>query len=456
MPDINLAYPINFEIDELTLITASSNQKIDLMPYLLELNLYEDIFSPSISAQIVISEAVALSTNFRLNGTEFVSISFSKFKGDPNGIKRVLRVYKISGKKLDPTLNYESYVLNLCSEELLLSEQYRISRSFSGKEISTIVNSLLKEYLNVTKNVDIENTIGVYDFILPNKKIFETISWLSNYAQTKSDNSGADMLFFENSRGYKFKSLQTLFEQPSYIKYFYNPKNIDTNMESKIKNVLKFEVINYFDVLGGIAKGTFSNRVIAIDPLTRTYSNADFDYMNYRDKNASSTLNEFAVLPIYKDRFGKEINQPPEQTRKGLEAGNLRMVASNSLQKKKVPVPDAVANDIFIETFLPNRVAQLSLANYIKIRIQVPGNNELLAGMTIDFSVPTTFGESRENDPLLSGKYIITAVRHMIKVGSPTAYVTILELAKDSVSGNLPPVPTNSYWSDVIKGNQNV
>ena len=77
------------------------------------------------------------------------------------------------------------------------------------------------------------------------------------------------MLFFENNNGYHFNSLQTLYKQPSFIKYFYNPKNINNDMETKIKNVLSFEVIDYFDVLGGISDGAFTNRLISLDPLTK-------------------------------------------------------------------------------------------------------------------------------------------------------------------------------------------
>jgi hypothetical protein len=76
--------------------------------------------------------------------------------------------------------------------------------------------------------------------------------------------------------------------------------------------------------------------------------------------------------------------------------------------------------------------------------------------MTIDFSVPETLvtETGKEENLIFSGKYIITSVRHLIKYGTPSAYITILELAKDSISVPLPSVPSNGTWSDLINGYQ--
>lgn len=465
MAEVKLSYPTNFEIVELSLMTASKGDvKINLVPYLVELNLFEDIFSPTISAQIVVSDAIAMSSNFRMNGTEFVNIGIRKFKGDKAVIYRTMRLYKISNRKMDSSLTNESYTLNCCSEEFMLSEQYRISKSYKKTTISDIVTSILQNYIKVgtptTKNITVEPTDGVYDFILPNKKLFETINWLSVYALPKSKNTGADMLFFENTKGYYFTSLQSLYKQESYIKYFFNPKNVSKQMGTKVVNARSFQVLDSFDVMDGISSGAFTNRVLTLDPLTKSVKTKDFEYGQYNSLNNTTMLNGYSVLPIYTDRLNKTIGESPDTTKLGLEAGTYRMSVSNSQQKKKVTVPDAVANDYFVERYLPNRVAQLALSNYIRIKIEVPGNNELSAGMAIDFSVPTTAPVSSANqtkqqeDPIYSGKYIITAVRHMIKT-NPSAYVTILELAKDSFVAPLPSTPSTSMWTDAIKGIQN-
>lgn len=457
----NLNYPTDFNLIRINLLSAASDDVVDLRPFLVELNIFEDIFSSTISGQVVLSDALGLVSNYRLNGTEFIEVGFEKVKDERIEINRTFRIYKLDNRVIDPSNTKESYVLCFCSEEFLLSEQYRISKSFKSTKISNIVGSILNDYLRVgsnfpgTKKCYIEETTGVYDFVLPNKKIFETINWLSSYALPKNNN-GADMIFFESVSGYQFWSLQTLYSQNSFDSYFYNPKNISNDPNQKVKNVLKLEFLDSFDVLGGISKGTFSNRLISLDLLTREYKITDFDYKNYLQKN--KPMNGFGVSNIeYKNRLGYRMYEsPPAES--GLEIGALRLATSNSEQKKKVEEPDAVANDIFIERYLPNRVSQIALSNYTRIRLNIPGNSELSVGMVIEFNafnmIPetrSTKGQAKAFDKFYSGKYLITAVRHIIK---PTSFITVVELAKESNQEYMPLIRDYYRWKNAIYGIQ--
>ena len=80
---------------------------------------------------------------------------------------------------------------------------------------------------------------------------------------------------------------------------------------------------------------------------------------------------------------------------------------------------------------MPTRTAAISLANYTSIKLSIPGDPGITAGRTINFDLyslkPTT--NLKELDKFYSGKYLVTAVRHIIQ---PTRYQTILEIAKDS------------------------
>jgi hypothetical protein len=146
-----------------------------------------------------------------------------------------------------------------------------------------------------------------------------------------------------------------------------------------------------------------------------------------------------------------------------MEAGVLRLAATNSNQPNYLPYvkqsPGSVAHDIFIEKYVPNRVAQIALANYQRIKIIIPGNSEIVAGRVVLFNaygtsavMPTgTSGAARQYDPYLSGKYLVSAVRH-IMTASPSTYITILELAKESTIGAYAGVNNNdASWNAVGK-----
>lgn len=449
-------YPTDYNLVSIDLVTTGKT--VSLKPLLVELNYFEDLYSTSISGDILVADTLGLIPLLLINGSEFIELEFKKSYEDNLPIKRRFRVFKIS--KRSPELNnmYENYIIKFCSEELLLSEQYRISKSYKTKKISEIITDILKNYLKVDKKIFIEDTTGTYDFVLPNKKIFETINWLSMYALPNSKNPGADMIFFENSDGFWFKSLQTLFKQKSFQTYYFNPKNITTDMNQKMTNIISFEVIDSFDMLDGISNGTFVNKVISVDPLTRQFKTTSFNYNEYFNK--AQKLNKSKVTSNYKNRLGYTNYDTPTNE---LQTGSFRLVTTNNNQKKQKYISqkgNAVAEDINIEIFMSNRTAQMSLANYVRVKVSVPGNPQLTVGMPIDLNIfamkPVAYSDANTNqkklDPFYSGKYIISAVRHIIQ---DTSYITVMELAKDSYLEDLPNVNNlSSDWKQLIGGNK--
>jgi hypothetical protein len=451
----SIRYPTDYNLKTLNLITPLTNGVVNLMPFMIELNLYEDVYSSTLSGEILIQDALGLISNYTLNGTEFLQVQLQKTTQDQKFFSRNYRIYKIGKRVTGDSNDYEVYAINFCSEEFLLSEQYRISKSYKNKKISEIITDILLHYVKVgenqTKPIKIETTTGLYNFVLPNKKLFETINWLSTYARP-ADNVGADMLFYENSLGYFFNSLQTLYQQDSYQTYKFDPKNIAADgktglndVNQQLTNASDFEVLEFFDTLNAISNGTFNNKVLTIDPLLRkVYKTGTFDYNAYFA--SSKKMNKFPLTNNYQNRFDKKMYEGAPTTPAGMEVGCLRLATSNHEEKLDPYVslkPDAVANDINIEKYVPNRVAQLALANYTKIKITVPGDPLLVAGRTVNFSTyqiePVDYTQSGPNptrspDPFYSGKYLITAVRHIVKNSS---YITILEMAKESFGGKI-------------------
>ena len=144
MSNVNqLKYSTDFVFDNLTLQT-NYGASIDLSPFMVELSYFEDIFSCAISGNIVLSDSSSVINIGTLNGTEFIKISFRKADSQNSKfyINRTFRVYSVTKRVIDKGNNYENYVINFCSEELLLSEQYRISKSYVNKNITDIIKDL--------------------------------------------------------------------------------------------------------------------------------------------------------------------------------------------------------------------------------------------------------------------------------------------------------------------------
>ena len=272
----------DYQLSELNILGIKGNS-LSLINFYLEFNYFEDIFNHSSSGKIVVSDASGLLKKGQINGSEILEVKFSGTTGGKYSYKS-FNIYSISDRHFDIGNNFEAYTLNFCSEDFILSQRYRLSKSYKKKKISEIIKDVLENILKTDKSYDIEETSGVYDFVIPNKKILDSINWLSSYALPSNGKTGADMLFFENAEGYQFKSLQSLFKQDPIKTYRFNPKNVlvgSNGISLMNDNIYRLELINNFDVLDASLKGTFNNRLITVDPLLRQKNYQDFNYNEY-------------------------------------------------------------------------------------------------------------------------------------------------------------------------------
>jgi len=443
-------FPQDYYLKTLNFLTASGN-RMEMRKLFRELSYYEDIYTFTVSGYVKIEDSQGFIESLQLTGNEYMEVNFGKLKNGPNKDDQLFRVYKVGNKEATGNQNTHYYTLYFCSEELILSEQIKISKSYKGMKISDIVSDVLQSQLNVddTKINTVEETTGLYDFIVPRFKPFETISWVSTYARPKATGTiGADMLFFETREGFNFRSLQSMFQDDVYATYKYQQKNLDDKeqpIQDKVTTVLEYEFTKTFDVVNDISSGSFANRLITLDPTTRSFITTDFNYDEFKDQ--AKSLNDNGVTNNLENRFGKTLSQTADAVTK-LLASNTNEAQNSYIKSKEA----GFAKDIYAETYVPQRTAQLNLANYNVAKIAIPGDPGISAGKVIEFSLMTIKPgtKSRELDRFYSGKYLVTAVRHVIQPQSGS-YQTILEIAKDSSKTQFETVDnSNSVWKDSI------
>lgn len=430
---------------------------LDIKPMMVELSYYEDIFNNFVSGDILVSDNQNLIELLNLHGNEYLRLTFGKDDNINVRIDKLFRVYKVSARQKQANGETENYIIHFVSDEVYMAEQYRISKSYKGKTVSDIISDIVETHLQPPpkkyNSKSIERTSGNYNFVVPNLKPFEAINWISSYAQSASPKvKGNDMLFFENAKGFNFYSLQTLFQQQPYYTYTYNPKNIglaqnDNDANQYVFNILAYEILDNFDTLEHVSSGTFANRVLSIDPLTRKTFVTDFNYNNYQ-QNATS-LNKNPIVNNLTNRKGDALYETPMSNVK-VKLTNKGQDNSPYIQAK----PGSVSPDYFVEDMYTHRKSQLSLANYTRIKVYIAGDPNVTVGSTINFNMksgkPVGAGEEKNFDKFYSGKYLITAVRHLIQTGS---YHTIFEIVKDSVPTQYNNIDNNSpALQKMVKG----
>ena len=120
----------DYSVNSLNLILANGN-KFELKKLMIELSYYEDIYSFVVSGYITILDGQGFGELLTLSGNEFIEINISKNDNQINGINRVFRLYKMGAKIPTGNQNAEIYNLYFCSEEMLLSEQNKVSEESS-------------------------------------------------------------------------------------------------------------------------------------------------------------------------------------------------------------------------------------------------------------------------------------------------------------------------------------
>jgi hypothetical protein len=468
------AYSHDFKIIALNLLSAGASVPINIKPMMSQFTYHEDIFAHTTSGTLLITDAQGIIEKMGLHGNEYLRVKIAKDKDSPDSsdddivIDKLFRLYKISHRQKTDNEATENYLMYFCSDENMISEQYKISKSYNGKMISEIISDIVQNQLKV-QDVSaggkydaskIEETQGVYSFIVPNFHPFEAINWVTQFAlPADSTCVGADMIFFEDGYGYVFASMQTLFQQPSVYTFVYGPKNLSQeffdNLTDQTFNVLSWKVEKSFDSLHGINSGVFANRLISLDPLQQKMTTTDFNYADY-SKQAQSLNNNNPLINGLQNRNGDALNETP--------MASLRMSVSNAGQDQNPYIsakPGSVTKDIFIEKVLTHRKAQMHTNSYQKIRIAVAGNPYFTVGQVVTFNLlsNTPSGSDdvpKELDKIYSGNYLVSATKHVIQTGG---YSTMLELIKESLPDNFEQpgytgVDNNApLWKNTVQGN---
>jgi hypothetical protein len=438
MPAVN---PLQYALTTAELILGSG-EKIDLSLLIMELSIYEDLFSPTMTGELIITDSQNFINAFNINGFNFIHFVFSKQDpDDPSAFDKYFRVRKI-GERKPTTRSNQVYGIQFCSEELFISEQTKVLKSYQEYLISDIVDDILTTFLQVddSKMGGVQTTKNTYNFIIPKMKPFEAINWLATYAQPDDESyPGADMLFYENRYGFNFQSLQAMMDQDSIATYTFDPQNVPGSTtegpDTALNKILGYRFVDNFDSLKGISTGMFANKLISLDILTRTANVTVFNYDTYYDTGIH--LNEYGVTTNYTNRFDQSVTDTSEAVLK-MAVGNSQDRLADIVQNDSDTYA-TVAPDIGLETYVPYRTAQLAAAMYTKLEIHIPGNPALSVGDVIEIKIPSLANRPNDTseplDDAYSGYYLISALRHMLDITG--TYVNVLELIKDSnISAN--------------------
>ncbi len=416
-----------YDIVSITVVSPTSGLTPikDLKFIVQDFNIHESIYNSTVSGDITIKDSNNELTKLALCGNEYLYIEFKKDEGAAP-YSKFFRIYKVSDVSLH---NFSTYIykIHFASEEFVLNQQYRISKSYKGFYNFQAVADILVNYLNVApERIQLEQTVNpLKHYIVPNLRPFEAINALTVTALNPTLTSA--FLFFETYSGFKFISLETLYNGGAYKKLTLLPQNImvdEYNTTADPSSITQLEIPQLFDSLQLINNGGVSSSMLKMDLVNQTY---EASASNPVDITPFTTLNEFLPFNNVVNRFNNSL----------IEGSSYMRYFSSY-------------DDPLVDKWLLQRANQLALLNNHRMNVMIAGDTDLEAGdvVYVDFPYIQPINDNEETipDPYKAGNYLITGLRHRI---ADNKYVTYLELCKDSAIASFPPAKFNT--TDLIK-----
>jgi len=446
----------DYNIKEIKLFTSSGNV-IDLSEAVITMNIYEDIFSPSITGTLGIVDTNAIIMNAPITGQDYLSFKITTPGLENQSIdftENVMSIYRID-TRVSVSSGTEVFTLHFCSPEGLRDNRVRVSKSYT-KSIDNIVKDVLtsKFYINSNKDLFIEPTVGIKKMVVPNMHPFKLINQLKREAQAEY-NGSPHYLFYENINGIHFRSLDSLYAQKEIGTYHSGDAGtIDFkkggfgNVEYELKRVLDYQFNSNNDTLKNIAGGMLASSILSHNIYNKSYNYNDFDYISdfkkYDRVNGNiltAALGAQDNFPIYNevalDEFDNTISQFPD-SRIHLHPTSTVNGADAQHYDYQTNTYPYTPNKID-ETYLSRQSKFMELNDGASITMEINGTTTVYAGSMINFDMPIngTDHENEKTDKYYSGRYLIQSTRHMFDQ-KDKRHTIMMNLVKDSLNSELP------------------
>jgi hypothetical protein len=436
MPAANIAAQAGEAQIKLFEVHSNYNQPTDISSGCIEFEYYESILDNSVRAT-----AMIIDTGFRKSkeGTASVEqddlnltagekvhlkiIDGNQFTLDLTGTKQ-MRIKEV--RNIDESTNKMMYVLDLFSKESIDNEleKCRVKKRYDGK-ISDSVQKILKDVLKTQKNLDIDTTLNKLSFIGNVEKPFYKTTWLA--PRSAPDAPGAKgvlagFFFYETYDGFKFKSIDKLFEQKPKKKFIFNNLIEKTPPQGYDGKILDYAFDSTLDLKTTLLTGSqLNSKLKAVNSFESAYRENSFDSKKqFNDKNTGGKE---------QPQLAKDLQLQQETSKISYKWDDPGFLVPGKNLKEQLPKSTYI-------NYSNDEILRQSYMRYnnlfsIKLSISVKGDMSLRAGDLVACDFPEI--SSKKNTVVSqkkSGIYMIVDVcHHLTKNGC----FTRMNLVRESI-----------------------
>jgi hypothetical protein len=424
------------EYQEIIIESNDGSKTADLRLGVASFRYYEDLFSPTITAKMIVvntggtvpgkdDKYESIYSGLPIRGGERISIKIKPGGNNPLidfATKAEDYLYVSSVRSIIREGQRELFELDLVSRESITNETTRVHNKFPRTlKISEAVKKIGKDYLKV--DIDADETQNQYGFYGNLKRPFNILVWLASKAVPVDGLAG--FFFYQTKSGFKFKSVDKLIsdgieyhkkERPERT-YTYN-EVVESGIETDDFKILNYGIEVNNDLLKKLRLGTYSSFFAEFNPATGVFTlpqNGKFNLNDYTNK--TKNLGGDPEIPKVVNDSGLTLADMPS-----------RIIASVA----NIGTVDTGAGSITPNgsglLYQRQALMRYNLLFMQQLAMMVPMNTNLEVGDVIKCNFPR-ISATKEYDREQSGLYMIKELCHSF---DGTQSITSMKLIRDT------------------------
>lgn len=418
-----------YSIDTIEII-QNSGLTLDISDQINHITIYEDIFSPFMSGNLVMVDSTDLPSYFLNAGTDILHLKiYTPTIEKRLWIDRFFHIYKMSDT-IDISDRGQSYIYHFVAIESLRDTAITLSKTYRGNG-DEIIRKLVKETLLSSRNITTAQVSKAVNYTSNFWSPTRNISYICDHSL--AGDGSPSFMFYEDRSGFQFQPLTTIakadiyqkFEASDYVSDIKLPPQLGDgkvthNLNKDFRTILKVQIDLTFDYEKDRSNGMLSSRMFTFDLTTKKIRDVTYN-MNSETRSLLNP-NRFYTSSVADNSY---------------IGPNSSVLVMNQRHNKLYNN----SGDVSDFAFRQRRISLLRQYQQHKIEITVFGRTDYSVGMVVFVDINRMKKLTREMsssqipNPLLTGKYIVSAVCH--RFARSGKHETTLELIRDSINNNI-------------------
>lgn len=399
--------PSEFNINYVRIMSSSMSDFVDITKMILYVEIFESIYSPFITLNISVADNISMSAMLPFRGEELVELDIVGPDGETGLRKQAFYIYKVTDRVQISDKTF-GYVMQCITPAAIADMNLKLSQAMSGQPSDIVQNKLLKDALGVNKPLVNYPTKYSISYISNYWSPLQNMKYICDRAVSYDGNSPS-YVFYETKYKYNFVPLNALVAQPSKANFIYSTNTHATDMETQLTVIHRLFTDVSFSYIDRLMSGAYGNRTLVVDPTRKSYHYSYYDFTESYNK-----FNRLNIQNFSSDAVPRRVNS---------------VFRHRTAPTSSVPGMPLEATD----SWYGPRMTELAAISASTIQIDVSGRFNLVAGDVIDVLIPKTdiqAGNIEFVDPSLSGRYLITGLKHML---DRTRHTLHIQASRDSM-----------------------